>query len=222
VFERESGGFDAIIGNPPYVAGRNISGSLGNGYLDWLTHRSGTNPGQADLAAHFVHHARLLCNSYGCVGVVATNTVTQGDSARLGLGQAIDAGATIYFAQRRVVWPGGAAVHVSAFCITNGPFSRSIILDDQAVKGITAVLRSTDFERYQLQANKGRASKGFDLGGDGFVLSADARHPSEKSVLWPHINGKELYTRPAPVPDRYVINFLDWPLEKAEQYPAPR
>ena len=39
-------------------------------------------------------------------------------------------------------------------------------------------------------------------------------------MLWPHINGKELYTRPAPVPDRYVINFLHWPLEKAEQYPA--
>ena len=36
VFARENGGFDAIVGNPPFLGGTNISGSLGDRYLSYL------------------------------------------------------------------------------------------------------------------------------------------------------------------------------------------
>ena len=29
-------GFDAIIGNPPFLGGNKISGTTGDDYLDWL------------------------------------------------------------------------------------------------------------------------------------------------------------------------------------------
>jgi hypothetical protein len=36
VFSRENGGFDAIVGNPPFLGGRRIRGVLGDEYFDWL------------------------------------------------------------------------------------------------------------------------------------------------------------------------------------------
>src|SRR5581483_7418077 len=36
VFERESGGFDAIVGNPPFLGGQRISAQLGDPYREYL------------------------------------------------------------------------------------------------------------------------------------------------------------------------------------------
>ena len=226
VFARENGGFDAIIGNPPYIAGRNISGMLGDSYLSWLIMSAGINPGQADLSAHFVHHARLLSGKRGSVGFVTTNTVAQGDSALVGLEQAIKSGSTIYFARRSMIWPGDAAVHVSEFSLSNDKINKKSILDGVEVEFITHFLQSGNFERIMLHANRGIASKGYDVGGNGFLLGNDeylkfiACHPEEKDIFLPHINGKELYSKPMATPDRYIINFFDWSLDKAAQYPA--
>ena len=53
VFARENGGFDAIVGNPPF-AGKNIiaSGHIA-GYPDWLQQLHAESHGNADLVAHF-------------------------------------------------------------------------------------------------------------------------------------------------------------------------
>jgi hypothetical protein len=45
-------------------------------------------------------------------------------------------------------------------------------------------------------------------------------NPAEKEIIRPLINGKELYDRPNLEANRYVINFLNWPFEKASQFPA--
>ena len=53
VFRRDNGGFDGIIGNPPFLHGKKISGNFGDAYKDWL---SATNPqtnANSDLVAHF-------------------------------------------------------------------------------------------------------------------------------------------------------------------------
>src|SRR5271165_1783760 len=49
VFARESGGFDAIVGNPPFLGGKNISTTFGDAYSWWLdtNHFGGTR--SADL-----------------------------------------------------------------------------------------------------------------------------------------------------------------------------
>jgi methylase of polypeptide subunit release factors len=225
VFRRKASGFDAIVGNPPYIAGRNISGLLGDPYLKWLVCAAELNPGQADLSAHFIHRCRKLCNKYGSVSFIATNTISQGDSAELGLGQAIKAGATIYFAESNAFWPGEAAVHVCRFALKNGSYDGDLILDGRVVSRITCELKDQALERVPLRANKGKASKGFDIGGDGFILSEReyeefvGSHPDEAGILRKHINGSELYSSPSMDTDRYVINFFDWPLERASQYP---
>jgi N-6 DNA Methylase len=152
VFSREGPGFDAIVGNPPYVAGRNISGEMGDNYLAWLIHEAHSNPGQADISAHFVVRGKNLCNSGGAVGVVTTNTVTQGDSAEFGLGRVIREGATIFFASTSRIWPGEAAVHVCEFCFSLGPHP-FVELDGNTVPFISKNLKVIDSDRYLLAEN---------------------------------------------------------------------
>src|SRR5262249_33895281 len=47
------------------------------------------------------------------------------------------------------------------------------------------------------------------------LIENDSRN---KDVLFPYLNGEELNSRPDQSPTRYVINFSDWPVEKAMEY----
>ena len=74
VFARENGGFDAIVGNPPF-AGKNtiIKGNPKN-YLPWLqTVHKGAH-GNADLVAHFFLRSFAILRDRGAFGLIATNT----------------------------------------------------------------------------------------------------------------------------------------------------
>ena len=41
-----------------------------------------------------------------------------------------------------------------------------------------------------------------------------------RDVVFRYLNGEDLNSRPDCSPSRWVINFFDWPLDEAEQYPA--
>ena len=80
MFARENGGFDAIVGNPPF-AGKNtiIKGNPKN-YLPWLqTVHKGAH-GNADLVAHFFLRSFAILRDRGAFGLIATNTIGQGDT----------------------------------------------------------------------------------------------------------------------------------------------
>jgi hypothetical protein len=58
----------------------------------------------------------------------------------------------------------------------------------------------------------------------GFILAPEEaqslmlKDSKNKDVLFPYLNGEDLNSRPDQSPSRWVINFQDWPLEKAEAY----
>ncbi len=108
-----AGGFDAIVGNPPFLGGKRISTVLGAGYRDWLAARHDGASSNADLAAHFFRRAFDLLRPGGAFGLIATNTIAQGDTRGSGLRWICTHGGTIYRARKRVKWPGLAAVVVS-------------------------------------------------------------------------------------------------------------
>jgi len=62
--------------------------------------------------------------------------------------------------------------------------------------------------------------------GDGFVLShEEARElleatPASRDVVQPFLNGEDLSRRPDQSPSRQVINFHDWSIDEARNYPA--
>ena len=84
----EKGGFDAIIGNPPFLGGQKLTGALGPAYREYLVQSIGHGlRGSADLVAYFVLRAHRLLNSTGQVGLLATNTLAQGDTREVSLDQ---------------------------------------------------------------------------------------------------------------------------------------
>jgi hypothetical protein len=113
VFDRSNSGFDAIVGNPPF-AGKNttISGNAEN-YLVYLKEYYPESHGNSDIVAYFFRKAFDLLNQGGSLGLIATNTIAQGDTRSTGLRFICNNGGVIYNATRRYKWPGLAAVVVS-------------------------------------------------------------------------------------------------------------
>ncbi len=194
VFEparRAAPGFDAVIGNPPFLAGIRISGALSRAYLDFLRARYPGGGGQADLVAYFFRRGYALLRPGGALGLLATNTVAQGDTREAGLeplccGEGLAWGlatipdaapedsppATLFAAERRIRWPGAAVVHVSAVHMVKGPCEHAAALDGRPVPRITAFLLAQGGHRgpARLPENAGRAFKGLEPYADGFVF----------------------------------------------------
>ena len=113
VFDPQSDGpgFDAIIGNPPFLGGQKLTGSLGTAYREYLVEKSARGVrGSADLIAYFVLRAHDLLNARGQTGLIATNTLAQGDTREVGLDQIVASGTEIRQAIKSKPWPSRGAV----------------------------------------------------------------------------------------------------------------
>ena len=233
VFDRENSGFDAIVGNPPFLGGTRISSTLGRNFLDWLLSLHEESHGNADLVAHFFRRAFYLVRTDGSFGLIATNTIAQGDTRSTGLRWICNNGGEIYHARRRVKWPGLAAVVVSVLHLWKGS-SLSVIkrLDERNIDMITAFLfhRGGHDDPSRLSANAGKSCLGSKVYGQGFLFDdADKKgiasslvemrrlieeDPRNQEMIFPYIGGEELNTSPTHTHHRYVINFRDYPLRR--------
>ncbi len=225
VFQRPNPGFDAVVGNPPF-AGKNATSS-GNvaGYPDWLQQIHPESHGNADLVAHFFRRAFNLLRRDGALGLIATNTIAQGDTRSSGLRWICAHGGAIYHARKRLKWPGLAAVVVSVVHIWKGQYHGPRCLDGQAVERISAFLfhRGGDDDPPRLAANAGKSYIGSYVLGMGFTFDDTdtkgiatplaemerliAANPACREVIFPYLGGEELNSSPRHAHHRYVINF---------------
>ncbi|HZK81349.1 MAG TPA: N-6 DNA methylase, partial [Humisphaera sp.] len=107
VFERKNGGFDAIVGNPPFLSSKSVWSVLGLCGRDFLkVHHSDSGGKAVDLVAHFFRQSFDCLANQGTMGLIATNTVAQGDTRFAGLGWICKHGGRIYAARKRVQWHG--------------------------------------------------------------------------------------------------------------------
>ena len=65
-------GFDACVGNPPFLGGARISGTLGDAYVAYLLSTHSESNGNADLCSFFLRRICTLLQSGGVGGVVTT------------------------------------------------------------------------------------------------------------------------------------------------------
>jgi len=228
---RAHGGFDAVVGNPPFQGGKKISGALGTGYRDYLVAwvADGVR-GSADLVAYFYLRATQLLRREGGIGLIATNTVAQGDTREVGLDQMSDQHVSIHRAISSAPWPGGASLEMATVWARRGQWQGRRSLDGIDVAGITpslAVASRVSGNAKGLAEATGRSFYGSVIVGDGFVLSPDeaARFvqddPRNADVLRPYLTGKDLNSRPDGSPSRWVIDFRDWTEARAREYPGP-
>ena len=221
-------GFDALVGNPPFMGGQKITGSLGTEYRDFIVKWIANNKkGSADFCAYFFLKAKNLLNENGSFGLIATNTIAQGDTREVGLDQLIK-DCTIYRAVPSRTWPGSASLEVAYVWLRKSNWQGEFILDEKPVDGITAFLTNpgkTSGNPNQLAANQNKSFIGSNVLGMGFVLTPEEaqalieKDAKNKEVLFPYLNGQDLNTNPDQSPSRWVINFFDWPLDAEHDDP---
>ena len=237
VFGRENGGFDAIVGNPPFAGKNTLINSHRDGYLDWLKTVHDESHGNADLVAHFYRRAFNLLRKDGCFGLIATNTIGQGDTRSTGLRWICTHGGTIFAARRRYRWPGVAAVVVSVVHVCRGKLGGPFILDGRGVPQITAYLfhAGGHDDPARLKANEEKSFIGSYVLGMGFTFDDTdtsgvasplslmrelvAKDPRNAERIFPYIGGEEVNDSPTHAHHRYVINFGEMSEEEARQWP---
>jgi hypothetical protein len=229
VFRRDPPGFDAIIGNPPFQGGQKLAGALGPDYRDYLIHTiAGGRRGSADLCAYFFLRAAALLRSPGMIGLLATSTIAQGDTREVGLDRLCADGLTIVRAAASAPWPGAARLAVAQVWLRRGPWAGERLLEDRAVPAISPALAPVHHlppRPYRLRANADRSFIGSYVLGLGFVLTHAeaqallARDPRNREVLSPYLGGDDLTRDVDHAPGRWIVNFRDWPLERAASYP---
>ncbi|MEU1691398.1 DNA methyltransferase, partial [Streptomyces hirsutus] len=108
-----AGGFDAVVGNPPFSGGQMLTGSFGRDYREYLVNRIGNSVrGSADLSAYFLLRNLSLAPTQR-MGIITTKTIAQGKTRLVGLDQATGCEWKVYRAIKAMPWPGTAAVLVS-------------------------------------------------------------------------------------------------------------
>ena len=221
---------DGVVGNPPFLGGRQISGSLGNPYRDWILRQHSESHGNADLVAHFFRRAADLLGQHGTLGLLATSTIAEGDTRSTSLVWLLRHDFAIYSARSSFQWPGAAAVIVASVHAAIGTPRRAVSttrLDNADVAKINSSLRAGP-ERddpVRLLANRGLTSQGSKIYGEGFILTDAERenlidnNPLNAQRIFPYLRGAELNTNPSQHPARFVISFHDMTLEEASRWP---
>ena len=238
VFDRDNPGFDSIVGNPPFGGHVIVVAGNTSGYAEWLRDAHTESSGKCDLVAHFFRCSFDLIRVNGTFGLIATNTIAQGDTRYSGLRWICTNSGQIYNARRRIAWPGAAAVVVSVVHITKGHRFGVCMLDDQMVEKITAFLLSSGGhdDPPQLTANLGKSFQGSIVLGMGFTFDdTDTKgvasplaamrtlidtYPRTADAIQPYIGGKEVNDSPIHAHHRYVINFGELTEQQCrEQWP---
>jgi hypothetical protein len=222
---------DAFVGNPPFAGGSQVSGTFGDSYRDWLLMVHPGSHGNADLCAHFFRRADYLLGQHGTVGLIATNTISQGDTRSTGLQNMVNVGSAIYDAVRTMKWPGEANVAVSVVHLAKGHLANISglrrRLDGIEVAAINSRLRPKP-ERSNpdaLAANSGLSFLGSKVYGQGFTLTPEdrddliRRNVRNAERIFPYLGGEEVNSSPTQSFDRHVINFGEMSLEEAEKWP---
>ena len=227
-------GFDAIIGNPPFLGGQKLTGALGTNVRDWFVNTlAGGQRGSADLVAYFFLRAQGLLKQRGTIGLIATNTIAQGDTREVGLDRMVESGLTITRAIQSRSWPAKSAnLEYAAVWGTIGPVADDIprVCDDIEVSQISTLLepegRITG-SPIRLGENVGIAFQGCIVLGKGFVLQPEEanrwidRYPRNAEVILPYLNGDDLNSRPDASASRWVIDFTGMTESAAAGFEEP-
>ncbi|MBF0102566.1 MAG: N-6 DNA methylase [Desulfobacterales bacterium] len=223
-----NGGFDCVLGNPPFLGGQKLSGTFGANFLEYVKYAY-SPAGSCDIVTYFFRRIFTLLKPKGFQALIATNTIAQGAAREGGLDVIlIKHDGSINFAIRSMKWPGLAAVEVSLISIFKGKWNPPCMLNHKPVSQITAYLDDSETlgKPYPLQQNADKSFQGSIVLGKGFILEPHEaqrlieQNPKNKEVLFPYLNGEDLNTNPDQSPSRWVINFFDWTEEKCrKEYP---
>jgi N-6 DNA Methylase len=246
---------DAIIGNPPFLGGKHMRLNLGDEYVEQVF-KQFPNIKDVDYCSYWFRLAhnnicgggspfgfdsllmsgnpptatvsRTALTTTGRVGLVATNSISQGKSRTATLDYIANNGGYIHEAISSQVWSGEAKVHVSIVnWILEEP--KQYFLDDQEVKTINSSLQANiDVSNAKtLKANLNKCFQGIIPVGKGFIVTEEqvqkwiAKDSKNQKVLKLFSMGANLAQNTCGKPERWIIDFNDMSLEDASDYVLP-
>lgn len=235
VFGENNPGFDSIIGNPPFLGGNSLSGDFGEAYREYAVRViAGGARGSADLLAYFVCRIHQLMNTSGSAGLVAKSTLAEGVNKSISLDRLTVDGIDIFRATSARPWPAKSA-DIRYCGVWTSKRRREVgapaILDGSPVGNIDSSLASIGVHEdaapplYRLAKNISTAFQGAIPLGEGFEFPREeailqvSTDPTMSAVLYPYLDGDDLNNRFDLSAARWIINFHDWPEERAKQYP---
>lgn len=226
VFLNERAGFDALIGNPPYIGGRLITGHFGRTYYEYLDVIREGRKGSPDFCVFFLLRAHALACIGGFTGVVVTATIKDTGNRSVGLDHLLNNKASIVWAISQMPWPGSATLDVSVVVICHGRWGGVRILDNRNTHFISGGLDSNEeVDIRGLKAMEGKRSDGYKLMGEGFVLQQEdlsaliQSEPNAAEIILPYFTGEDVTESPNFSPSRWAIDFEERTEEESRQWP---
>ena len=222
------GGFDCILGNPPYLGTKHLSNTFGYPFCHYVQWEYAP-AGLSDVVAYFVRRIYSLLRPGGFTAFITTNSIKDGDVRRDSLEQVLAQGGAINMAVRGIKWPGRANLVVSLVAMHCGEWGGKRMLDGKEVPFISAYFEGNEDagEPIQLLENGHSVYQGSIFLGNGFLLThtvADTLielNPHNKDVVSKVINGDELNSQPTQEPQRSIINFKVMSELLASNYAEP-
>ena len=220
------GGFNAIVGNPPFMGGQRIRGAVGDFYRTYLVeHITDGAPGAVDLVGYVYRQSYSLLQSNAIFSLIASNSIAEGATRIVGLETIMSNGGQIIKAHPDMEWPGAAAVVVSPVTVykaaEQAAWSGQYFIDNLPVPTISSYLTGQEeWTPKTLVGNANQSYIGSYVLGMGFALSEREalelieRNPRNKDVLYPYLNGEDLNTDCCQKASRWIVNFFDWPLDR--------
>lgn len=224
IFARAPSGFDALVGNPPFLGNRLWKGALGE-KLQWQCQMVlGASPGKIDLCVVFHRRAVDLLRPEGCYGMLATSNIAEGSAIEVGLSVIVKNG-SIYFARKGMPWPGSAAVVVAIVAFFKGEWQADCDADGRSCPRIGPRLEPEAADVWVPKAlpDAPFAFEGVNNSkGLAFVITPDSpwfdRLKNEPdSLLRPYITGDDITSSALNRIDRWALDIADLGLDEVRR-----
>lgn len=221
VFARAASGFDALVGNPPFLGNRLWKGALGE-KLQWQCQMVlGASPGKIDLCVVFHRRTVDLIRPDGCYGMLATSNIAEGSAIEVGLGVIVQNG-SIYFARKGMPWPGSAAVVVAIVGFSKGEWQTDCDADGKSCPRIGPRLEpeAADVWLPQALSDAPFAFEGVNNSkGLAFVITPgspwfDRLKNEPDSLLRPYITGDNITSSALNRIERWALDIADMSLDE--------
>jgi type II restriction/modification system DNA methylase subunit YeeA len=216
---------DAIIGNPPFLGGHRLRLELGDEYVEKVFNKFTDTNKQVDLCSYWFRLAHRNIDETGRVGLVGTNSISQGKSRKATLDYITNNGGHIHEAISTQTWSGQAKVHVS---IVNWAKEKpeNYYLGDCQVSNINSSLKANIVvsNAKTIAVNLNKCFQGASPIGKGFVVTKEQvekwidRDSKNINILKLFSMGANLAQNINGKPDRWIIDFEDMPIEEASEY----
>jgi hypothetical protein len=221
--EGETAGFDAFVGNPPFIGNKYWKDRLPEGFQSWAERMIQSSVGKADLIALFLRRAFLHLNLSGKMGMIATTTAREGDTLEIGLGWISEAG-DIYRAISQQEWPGAAGVHICIIWISRNQTTTTRILDEIPAEKIPPSLDPISISKSPLPlATEIWGFAGSDNSkGTSFIVNSTSEwfailSKSESPYFRPYITGDDITSGTFDPPVRFAVDCEDADLEDVKE-----